>query len=76
MKLIQDLKILKSIVNKPDILVEEKYRVADEINDILLKKLISLLIDEDDEVLLNNGMDKGRVMLQQLIKKQHLAMQK
>ena len=57
-------------MNKAEVSLEEKFKITDEINDILLYKLTRVLIDEKDKHVLENGINEGTKILRNILRKQ------
>ena len=66
----QKSKAFLSDMNKAEVSLEEKFKITDEINDILLSKLTRVLIDEKDKHVLENGINEGTKILRNILRKQ------
>jgi len=66
----QKSKAFLSDMNKAEVSLEEKFKITDEINDILLYKLTRVLIDEKDKHVLENGINEGTKILRNILRKQ------
>jgi len=66
----QDSKAFLSDMNNAEVSLEKKFKITDEINDILLSKLTRVLIDEKDKHVLENGINEGTKMLRNILRKQ------
>ncbi|MFX0071554.1 MAG: hypothetical protein ACFFAO_10735 [Candidatus Hermodarchaeota archaeon] len=66
----QKSKAFLADMNKPEIPIERKFEITDEINDILLHKLTRVLINEKDRNVLENGIAEGTKILRDILRKQ------
>ena len=66
----QKSKAFLADMNKAEVSLEEKFKITDEINDILLYKLTRVLIDEKDKHVLENGINEGTKILRNILRKQ------
>ena len=57
-------------MNKPGVTLEEKFKITEEINSILLDKLTLVLRDAKNKDQLKEGIQKGNEILKDMLRKQ------
>ena len=66
----QKTKSFLADMNKATVPLEKKFQITDEINEILLRKLTRVLIDEKNKHVLENGINEGTKILRDILRKQ------